>query len=432
MLIGGASLATLGALALLAEAVGKLGHDPERNRPGWLLQARRAMLVGSFLVALSTFQGEFDFGVPQFRQVLQPVLIMSAAGVGLVTARVYFGRGGALMAVLGFVLIRGFVALMVGEVFGQSMPHFPLYIVEALLVEAVYARAGSRSPVATGALAGVLIGTIGLAAEWGWSEVWMPLPWTDALLPEGAIAGFIAAVGAGTVGGFVGSALAGPMQDVAGLPERPAIGRAGHRAALAGFVAIVAVVAWGLPISSDGPASATVRLADVPSQNGRAVEATIRVTPRDGFDGANYANVTAWQGGGRVVADLKRIGPGLYRTTEPIPVHGGWKAMVRVHTGRSLVAVPIYLPRDKAIPAAEVPAKASFTRPFVRDVKILQREQKSGVPGALKLIAYLTVGAITAALLALIAWALLRLERAAPRGARERRGRSSVQRVEVA
>ena len=121
-----------------------------------------------------------------------------------------------------------------------------------------------------------------------------------------------------------------------------------------------------------------------------------------------------------------------YRTTEPIPVHGGWKAMVRVHTGRSLVAVPIYLPRDEAIPAAEVPAKASFTRPFVRDVKILQREQKSGVPGALKLIAYLTVGAITAALLALIAWALLRLERAAPRGARERRGRSSVQRVEVA
>src|SRR3954462_1806140 len=46
MLIGGASLATLGALALLSEAVGKLGHEPERNRASWLLQARRAMLVG--------------------------------------------------------------------------------------------------------------------------------------------------------------------------------------------------------------------------------------------------------------------------------------------------------------------------------------------------------------------------------------------------
>jgi hypothetical protein len=112
-----------------------------------------------------------------------------------------------------------------------------------------------------------------------------------------------------------------------------------------------------------------------------------------------------------VVDDLKRVGPGVYRTTEPIPVHGGWKAMIRVQTGNSLVSVPIYLPLDKAIPAAEVPARASFTRPFERDVKILQREQKQGVPGILKLLAYLTVGSITAGLIALIAWALLRLER---------------------
>jgi hypothetical protein len=74
------------------------------------------------------------------------------------------------------------------------------------------------------------------------------------------------------------------------------------------------------------------------------------------------------------------------------------------------VAVPIYLPRDEAIPAPEVPAEASFTRPFVRDVQVLQREQKSGVPGGLKPIAYLTVAAIAASLLVLIAWALLRLE----------------------
>jgi hypothetical protein len=111
-------------------------------------------------------------------------------------------------------------------------------------------------------------------------------------------------------------------------------------------------------------------------------------------------------------------------------VHGGWKAMVRVHTGRSLVALPIYLPRDKAIPAAEVPAKASFTRPFERDVKILQREQKTGVPGVLKLIAYLTVAAITAALIALIAWALLRLEAAVPR-TRARRAGKRIRRAEL-
>jgi hypothetical protein len=325
--------------------------------------------------------------------------------------------------VLGFLLIRGVVAVMVGGVWGETTPHFPLYIVEALLVEAAFARPGSRSPVLNGAIAGGLIGTIGLAAEWGWTHVWMPLPWPDALLPEALIAGFIAAVAAGTVGGFVGGALARPMEEAT-----PPVGRAGHRAALAGFLAIVAVIAWGLPISSDGPAKASVRLTDVPSSDGRMVQATIRVTPRDALDGANFANVTAWQGGGSVVSDLKKVGPGVYRTTDPIPVHGGWKAMVRVHTGKSLVAVPVYLPSDKAIPAAAVPAKASFTRPFVRDVKILQREQKTGVPGVLKLIAYLTVAAITAGLIALIAWSLLRLEGAAPR-ARPARGR--IRRAEL-
>jgi hypothetical protein len=321
-------------------------------------------------------------------------------------------------------------------VWGQTMPHFPLYIVEALLVEATFARAGTRTPVATGALAGGLIGTIGLAAEWGWSHIWMPLPWPDSLLPEAAIAGFVTAVAAGTVGGFVGGALARPMQmaDEVGLPEgpRPRPGRAAHRAALAGLLTLVAVIAWGLPISSDGPTNARVALTDVQSSDGRNVQATVRVTPADALDGAHFANVTAWQGGGSVVSDLKRIGPGLYRTTKPVPVHDGWKAMVRVHTGSSLVAVPIYLPRDRAIPAPEVPAQASFTRPFVRDVKILQREQKDDVPGVLKLIAYLTVGSIAAGLIALIAWALLRLEGVAPRQRRPRAaGRTPARRVEL-
>ena len=214
MLIGGGSLATLGSLVLLAEAVGHLGRDPERERraPG-VYYLRRALLVGGLLVALSTFQGEFDFGVPQFRLVLHPVLIMLAASVGLVAARIYLGRGGALLAVLGFLLIRGLLALMVGGVFGQTTPHFPLYLVEALAVEAVFLRAAAgRSPVAMGALAGVLIGTVGLAAEWAWTQVWMPIPWTSALLPEAAIAGLAVAVAGGALGGFVGSALTGPEQ----------------------------------------------------------------------------------------------------------------------------------------------------------------------------------------------------------------------------
>src|SRR4029453_3090979 len=97
MLIGGGSLAVLGGMVLISEAIMALGRDPERERGRpFVYHLRRCLLVGGFLVALSTFQGEFDFGVPQFRLVLHPILIMLAASIGLVTARIYLGRGGAL------------------------------------------------------------------------------------------------------------------------------------------------------------------------------------------------------------------------------------------------------------------------------------------------------------------------------------------------
>src|SRR4051794_8984024 len=74
-----------------------------------------------------------------------------------------------------------------------------------------------------------------------------------------------------------------------------------------------------------------------------------------------------WRGDGLGVARLKRVGPGTYRPTEPIPVHGDWKALVRLHRGKSLTAIPIYLPRDTAIPAKEVPAPPRFERTFIAD-----------------------------------------------------------------
>jgi hypothetical protein len=324
-----------------------------------------------------------------------------------VTARIYLGRGGALLAVAGFVAIRGFLAIMVGGVWDETTPHFPLYLVEALLVEAVFARVRGRSPVATGALAGVLIGTVGLAAEWGWTHVWMPIPWNESLLPEAAVAGFVTAVAAGAVGGFVGGALARPMVAAGGIE----LGRPAHRAALAAFLVLVAVIGWGLPISSHGADRATVALEDVRSGAERAVQARVRLEPPDAAADAHFLNVTAWQGGGSVVSELERVGPGAYRTTEPVPVYGGWKAMIRLHTGDALLGVPIFLPEDRAIPAPEVPAESRFSREFVRDLVLLQREKKDDVPGALTAIAYLTVAAIAAGLIVLIAWTLLRLER---------------------
>jgi hypothetical protein len=140
----------------------------------------------------------------------------------------------------------------------------------------------------------------------------------------------------------------------------------------------------------------------------------VRVGPAGAADGAHFFNVTAWQGGASVVDELEEVSPGVYRTTEPVPVHGSWKAMVRLHRGDSLVAVPVYLPRDRAIPAPEVPARPVFTREFVRDIELLQRERKDDVPGGLALIAYVAVAAIAAALVVLIGWVLVRLEGRTP------------------
>jgi hypothetical protein len=423
MLIGGASLAVLGGMVLMGEAITAVGKDPEREGTPLIYHLRRALLVGGFLVALSTFQAEFDFGVPQFREIYQPILVMLAAGIGLVTTRLYIGRGGALLAVTGYIAIRGFLTIMVGGVWGQTTPHFPLYIVEALLVEAVFARAGGRSPVVNGAIAGALIGTVGLAAEWAWTHIWMPIPWNASLLPEAAIAGIVTAVAAGIVGGFIGGSLIGRSGALISREDGRRLESGDRRAALAGGLVLIAMIGWALPLSTTGPDRAQVALRNIDSGKERTVAATIRLDPRDSVDDPEFINVTAWQGGGSVVDPLEKVGQGLYRTTKPIPVYDGWKSTMRIQQGDALVSMPLYMPRDQAIPAEEVPAKPSFTRGFVADHEVLQRERKEDVPAVLTLLAYLTVLAIALSLIALISWSLLRVDRGEGRPARAGRTR---------
>jgi hypothetical protein len=76
--------------------------------------------------------------------------------------------------------------------------------------------------------------------------------------------------------------------------------------------------------------------------------------------------------------------------------------------GRSLQAVPIYLPADPAIPAPAVAAPAHVQRTFVADKSILQREARGGSL-ALVLPAYLVLALIIGAELAGLAWGLRRL-----------------------
>ena len=169
---------------------------------------RRVSLPGAFLLGLSTFQAEFDFGVPQFRMVFQPMLVMLAAGVALVAARIWLGRGAALGAALFFLAMRGLMALLVGPVLGEPLPHFPLYPGRGRARRADRA-AGPRGRCRWRWSRARRSARSGLAAEWGWTHVFMPLPWPAALAPEGVVLGLAMAL-AGALRAAPGSARGWP------------------------------------------------------------------------------------------------------------------------------------------------------------------------------------------------------------------------------
>ena len=146
---------------------------------------------------------------------MQPIGLMLASGLALVAARLVIGPWGALATVGFFIVMRGALTLIVGPVLGQTMPHFPLYLAEGIVGRAVAvaflasrARVDQDRPVTFGARR-----RHRASAPSGWppsgagrtsgSSIRGP----PAMFPEGALLGFIMAVAAGTLGGFVGRAL---------------------------------------------------------------------------------------------------------------------------------------------------------------------------------------------------------------------------------
>jgi len=209
MLIGGAGLSLVGLLVLEQEGHGTLSSDDGDLKAGGGAARfiRQASAMGGLLLGLSVFQGEYDFDVPQFRLVLEPLMIAGAAGVALVAARLYIGRGGALAAAGFFLAVRGVIAVVVGPVFGEIPPTFPLYLVSALIVELLaLALPLARKPLVFGAVAGALIGTLGHASEVAWTQATATLAWGSDIAVEGTL---MAIVG-GVSGGLLGALLALP------------------------------------------------------------------------------------------------------------------------------------------------------------------------------------------------------------------------------
>jgi len=411
-MIGGASLATL-ALWVLAVEGQRAARVAGRPVDPKSMMRIHISLAGAFLIGMSTLQAEFDYGVPQFNQLFHPAMIMLAAGIALVAARIRIGKGGALGAVAFFLLFRGALTLLIGPILGRTLLHFPLYLVEAIVIELVALRVPARAkPLTLGLWSGIGIGTVGLAAEWAWSHIFMPLPWHATLLPLGVVWGFVGAIAGALIGALIGRALSPPAEGNLVVRQRLPRG-----AAVALVVAVLAILA--LPLTSTvHPYRADLAMDPPLGIPGGRVHVTLHMHPVDAARNAQWFNVTAWQGartgnGGLVIKDLHETSPGVYQTDGTVPVFGEWKALVRLHKGRSLMALPIYLPADPAIPAAQVPPWPNVTRPFVREKGILQRESVGGSQW-LQRPAYAVLGALALVWVGSLGWGLRRLERAVP------------------
>ena len=409
MLIGGAGLSLVGVLTLEQEGhaarsssrgagVQRTGRTIGGRSVGAWLRAASAM--GGLLIGLSVFQAEFDFGVPQFRGVFQPFLIVTAAAVALVAARLWMGLGGAVAAVVFFLCVRGGVSLLVGPVFGEITPSLPLYLGEALIVELV-ALVLVRRPLALGAVAGALMGTLGMASEALWSQVAMPIAWSSDITVEALLMSLVGGLAGGVTGALLAMGLRGQ------LPPR----RVTAPIFAAALVGVAAATANGLVATVPDDVRASFAFEEVGTGDERTADITVTLSPRDAIDDPAWVNITAWQGGGLVVQELERQSEGVYRTTEPVPLHAPYKTLLRLHDGRMLSAVPVYLPADEAIDAEDIPAENGVVRDVVPEVEILQRERKDDSSGLMWALASVVVLFCTLVLILALAWGVSRLSR---------------------
>ena len=370
LMIGGASLTPIATWLMLAEA----RVDPGRGR--WARQISESLAV-STLLGLSTFQLEFDLGIPQWQVLYHPALIALAMGVGLVAAREALGPGGALRACAGFLVIRGLLALLIGPVFGLSVERFPLYLGGALAVEAVFLAGAALAPMARVLLAGGVIGTAGLAVEWGWSQLWGLQPWQARLLP-----GWWVVIGLALVGAVLGSVLGRAVVHAHQVAHVWVAGGA--------FVAMVALLAVPFPrhgADATATISASPAGAPVPSitRDGRAsfeqdITVRVQVSPAAAVESADLFRVVAWQGGQIINRPLRSIGGGAWVIDEPVPTGGTWKSLVLLEKGDAVAAAPVDFPADATYGLAPIPAPVAAPRsgPLEPASAYLTRESHGG------------------------------------------------------
>ena len=352
IMILAASFTGLAAWLVLAETGVDPGAGGTSSHRRW---SRGVHVVAAALTlqGLSSVQGEFSYGVPQWQQLFHPVLVCLAAGLALVAIRIVHGAWWTLGIVAGIFL------------FGLADSGGPIdtragavYIGSAVLVELVALALGTRDRLRFALVSGAAIGTLGLGVEWLWNTG-AHQPWTGALLPDALIVGAVAAVSAALVGGAIADTID------ADAPTR----RVPRWAVAIGLVGIFAVLAVPSP-RRVGEVTADVRLDWVDDDRAHV---NITLDPPDAADGARWFTAGSWQWGGRTIAHLDEVGPGQYVTDTPLLLTGRAKSLLRLHRGAEMMAVAIRLPADEKYDLPEVPAE-DRTSPFVAEQRYLQRE----------------------------------------------------------
>ena len=249
-------------------------------------------------------------------------------------------------------------------------------------------------------VAGLGIGTVGFAAEFGWSHVWMPHPWTASMLPEAVLLATAAAVGAALIGLRTAQALRFPGEPLTTHVPRPALA----------FAAVALLVALAIPLPRTGGDGSRAVVTPVPAGDGRA-DLAVTLDPPDAAKDAEWFEVMSWQGRSkREITQLREVAAGRYETERPVPVAGpDWKTTLRLAKGSNMAAIPVYLP---ASPESGRPAEALKVRDqaFGSETFLLQREATGGEPWV-ETLAYSILAGIVALWLALTAWSVKLTER---------------------
>ena len=276
-------------------------------------------------------------------------MLAFAAGVALVAARIWIGPGAALGAAR--LLHRRPRRDRADRRPGPRRDH----AAPAALPRRGALRRGRRAgdldpPRATCSApsSGVLIGTVGFFAEYAWSHVWMPVPWPSSLIGEAILPA---------------ARDRGRRRRRRRLPRRLVRGR---RRAAPSFAPPALVPGgrsrrWRSSPSSASTSATRRRAAGAPrstlddveraAPSGPSTRPCASTRPTIGDD-AYWLQAIAWQGGGLVVDQLERVSPGVYETTEPIPVHGTWKTLIRLQRDNYVAGLPIYLPERHGDPGA--------------------------------------------------------------------------------